>query len=76
VTAGHVGSNDYRGEFAPTAIRIFQHKTNAVVLHPRLRKTTVFRSSRTPRLCLQSPAPWRPDDPPQNAGKIEKGKTG
>jgi hypothetical protein len=34
VIAGHIGWTDYRGKDAPTAIRIFHHKTNAVVLHP------------------------------------------
>jgi hypothetical protein len=34
VIAGHIGWTDYRGKDAPTAIRIFHHKTGAVVLHP------------------------------------------
>jgi hypothetical protein len=34
VITGHIGWNDYRGEAVPTAIRIFHHKTGAVVLHP------------------------------------------
>jgi hypothetical protein len=32
--AGHIRWPDYRGRDAPTAIRIFHHKTGAVVLHP------------------------------------------
>jgi hypothetical protein len=34
VVAGHIGWNKYRGDVAPTAIRIFYHKTGAVVLRP------------------------------------------
>jgi hypothetical protein len=34
VLAGHIRWTDYRGREAPTAIRIFHHKTGAVVLHP------------------------------------------
>jgi hypothetical protein len=34
VIAGHITWNDYRGPEAPTAIRIFHHKTNEIVLHP------------------------------------------
>jgi len=35
VLAGYIRWTDYRGREAPTAIRIFHHKTGAVVLHPR-----------------------------------------
>jgi hypothetical protein len=34
VLAGHIRWPDYRGNDAPTAIRIFHHKTGEVVLHP------------------------------------------
>lgn len=34
VLAGCIRWTDYRGREAPTAIRIFHHKTGAVVLHP------------------------------------------
>jgi hypothetical protein len=34
VLAGHIRWSDYRGRDAPTAIRIFHHKTGAIVLHP------------------------------------------
>ena len=34
VLAGYIRWTDYRGREAPTAIRIFHHKTGAVVLHP------------------------------------------
>jgi hypothetical protein len=34
VLAGYIRWTDYRGRDAPTAIRIFHHKTGAVVLHP------------------------------------------
>jgi hypothetical protein len=34
VLAGFIRWTDYRGREAPTAIRIFHHKTGAVVLHP------------------------------------------
>jgi hypothetical protein len=34
VLAGYIRWTDYRGPDAPTAIRIFHHKTGAVVLHP------------------------------------------
>jgi hypothetical protein len=34
VLAGHIRWSDYRGRDAPTTIRIFHHKTGAVVLHP------------------------------------------
>jgi hypothetical protein len=34
VLAGHIRWADYRGRDAPTAIRIFHHKTGAIVLHP------------------------------------------
>jgi len=32
--AGYIRWTDYRGREAPTAIRIFHHKTGAIVLHP------------------------------------------
>jgi hypothetical protein len=34
VLAGYIRWTDYRGREAPTAIRIFHHKTGAIVLHP------------------------------------------
>jgi hypothetical protein len=34
VLAGYIRWTDYRGREAPTAIRVFHHKTGAVVLHP------------------------------------------
>jgi hypothetical protein len=34
VLAGYIRWTDYRGHDAPTAIRIFHHKTGAIVLHP------------------------------------------
>jgi hypothetical protein len=34
VLAGHIRWTDYRGRDAPTAIRIFHHKTGEIVLHP------------------------------------------
>lgn len=34
VLGGYIRWTDYRGRDAPTAIRIFHHKTGAVVLHP------------------------------------------
>ena len=34
VLAGFIRWTDYRGRDAPTAIRIFHHKTGAIVLHP------------------------------------------
>ena len=34
VLAGHIRWTDYRGREAPTAIRIFHHKTGEIVLHP------------------------------------------
>jgi hypothetical protein len=34
VLSGYIRWTDYRGRDAPTAIRIFHHKTGAVVLHP------------------------------------------
>lgn len=34
VLAGYIRWTDYRGRDAPTAIRIFHHKTGAVILHP------------------------------------------
>jgi hypothetical protein len=34
VLAGYIRWTDYRGKDAPTAIRIFHHKTGATVLHP------------------------------------------
>jgi hypothetical protein len=34
VLAGYIRWTDYRGRDTPTAIRIFHHKTGAVVLHP------------------------------------------
>jgi hypothetical protein len=34
VLAGYIRWTDYRGREAPTSIRIFHHKTGAVVLHP------------------------------------------
>ena len=34
VLAGYIRWTDYRGREAPAAIRIFHHKTGAVVLHP------------------------------------------
>ena len=34
VLAGYIRWTDYRGREAPTAIRIFHHKTGTVVLHP------------------------------------------
>jgi hypothetical protein len=39
VLAGYIRWTDYRGREAPNAIRIFHHKTGAVVLHP-LEETT------------------------------------
>ena len=32
--AGYIRWTDYRGREAPTAIRVFHHKTGAIVLHP------------------------------------------
>jgi hypothetical protein len=34
VLAGYIRWTDYRGREAPTAVRIFHHKTGAIVLHP------------------------------------------
>ena len=34
VLAGHIRWTNYRGRDAPTAIRIFHHKTGEIVLHP------------------------------------------
>jgi hypothetical protein len=34
VLAGHIRWSDYRGRDASTTIRIFHHKTGAIVLHP------------------------------------------
>jgi hypothetical protein len=34
VIGGHINWTDHRGKDAPTSIRIFHHKTGAVVLHP------------------------------------------
>ena len=34
VLSGYIRWTDYRGREAPTAIRVFHHKTGAVVLHP------------------------------------------
>jgi hypothetical protein len=34
VLAGYIRWTDYRGREAPTAIRVFHHKTGAIVLHP------------------------------------------
>jgi hypothetical protein len=34
VIGGYIGWTDYRGKDAPKAIRIFHHKTGAVILHP------------------------------------------
>ena len=34
VLAGYIRWTDYRGREAPTAIRIFHHKTGAIILHP------------------------------------------
>ena len=42
VLAGYIRWPDYRGREAPTAIRIFHHKTGAVVLHPAARMKTVL----------------------------------